>query len=81
MEAAVSGTPIVAYAVGGLPSIVPSSIGRLVASGDTAELASALLEELAVPRARSTVEGHGVRFRQDRTATRVRQVHELIAHV
>ena len=45
-EAMASSLPVVATAVGGLPAIVPPTVGKLVAAGDAAALRSAI-EELA----------------------------------
>ena len=42
-EAMASGLPIVATAVGGLPSVVPAEVGRLVPHGDENALARAVL--------------------------------------
>jgi glycosyltransferase involved in cell wall biosynthesis len=53
-EAMATGLPVVATAVGGLPSVVPATCGVLVAAGDEAELArtiGALVRDR--PRARA----------------------------
>ena len=50
LQAAAAGVPVVAYAVGGLPLAVADGVtGRLVARGDAAGLAQALLELLQNP--------------------------------
>ena len=47
-EAMAVGTPVVATRVGGLPEVVDDGVtGRLVAPGDPAQLAAAVLEVLA----------------------------------
>jgi glycosyltransferase involved in cell wall biosynthesis len=49
LEALACGRPVVATSVGGIPDIVDESVGRLVAPGDAAGLARALIDALGVP--------------------------------
>ncbi len=50
-EAMACGTPVVAFDRGGIPEIVDSHSGRLVASRDVAAMASAISEVVRLPRA------------------------------
>jgi glycosyltransferase involved in cell wall biosynthesis len=50
-EALSCGTPVVAFARGGIPEVVDASCGRLVAPGDTAAMATAIIQAMALPRA------------------------------
>ncbi len=54
-EAMASRLPIVATAVGGLPSIVPASVGRLVPHGDVEALRGALAEIAGSPAKRAAL--------------------------
>jgi glycosyltransferase involved in cell wall biosynthesis len=54
-EAMASRLPIVATAVGGLPSIVPREVGRLVPHGDEAAMRGAIEELLGSPEKRRTL--------------------------
>lgn len=50
-EAMMCGTPVVAFARGGLPEIVDSRCGRLVPAGDVAAMATAIPEAMTLSRA------------------------------
>ncbi|MFI6866577.1 glycosyltransferase [Nocardia sp. NPDC050406] len=49
-EALACGTPVLAFARGGIPEIIDSSCGRLVAPGDTEAMADAVGEATCLPR-------------------------------
>lgn len=51
IESALAGTPVVGYAVGGLPEIVTADVGRLVEVGDVAGAARAITAAVALDRA------------------------------
>jgi glycosyltransferase involved in cell wall biosynthesis len=51
-EALSCGTPVVAFARGGIPEIVDADCGRLVAPGDASAMAAAIAEAVALPRDR-----------------------------
>jgi glycosyltransferase involved in cell wall biosynthesis len=51
-EALSCGTPVVAFARGGIPELVDGACGRLVAPGDTPAMAAAIKEAVTLPRAR-----------------------------
>ena len=51
-EALSCGTPVAAYARGGLPEVVTSDTGRLAMPGDVAMLASAIRDAMTLDRAR-----------------------------
>lgn len=51
-EALACGTPVAAYARGGLPEVLSGDTGRLAAPGDVAVLASAIGEAVTLDRAR-----------------------------
>ncbi len=59
-EALACGTPVVGFRRGGIPEVVDDSCARLVAGGDDAALAEAILEAEALPRrcARQRAERH-----------------------
>lgn len=50
-EALACGTPVLAFARGGIPELIDASCGRLVAPGDTAAMAAAVAETVRLPRA------------------------------
>ncbi len=75
MEAAVCGTPVVAYDVGGIPAVVAPEIGRIIRSRAPDELASELSLELSSPRDRSVVRGGASRLRIEHSIQRVLDVH------
>jgi glycosyltransferase involved in cell wall biosynthesis len=58
-EAMCSGTPVVAFARGGIPELVAPQAGRLVPPGDVAAMAGAISE--AVQLSRAEVRGHALR--------------------
>ena len=58
-EAMCSGTPVVAFARGGIPELVAPQSGRLVPPGDVAAMADAISE--AVRLSRAEVRGHALR--------------------
>jgi N-acetyl-alpha-D-glucosaminyl L-malate synthase BshA len=70
LEALSCGVPVIAYRVGGLPDVVVSGVGRLVAPFDVGALAAATLELLSDENARGAM-GHAARaevlsrFRRD----------------
>ncbi|MEU0494118.1 glycosyltransferase [Mycobacterium sp. NPDC006124] len=49
-EAAMCGTPVVAFARGGIPEVIDSQSGRLVTPGDVAAMAAAIPEAIGLPR-------------------------------
>jgi len=51
-EALSCGTPVVAFARGGIPEIVDADCGRLVAPGDASAMAAAIAEAVTLPRDR-----------------------------
>lgn len=51
VEAAACGTPVAAFARGGLPEVVATGIGRTAEPGDVAGLARALREAMGMDRA------------------------------
>lgn len=75
-EAMAAGTPVVATRVGGLAEVVADGVtGRLVAPGDPAELAGAVLEVLAArERMGPAARGHAQRFGADAYADRVEPI-------
>ncbi|HET9797068.1 MAG TPA: glycosyltransferase [Gemmatimonadaceae bacterium] len=81
VEAILSETPVVGFASGGLPDIVPEGVGgRLVPAGDEAALAEALDALIADPRARAelAVAGHAYverRFGSDAAAERYLEIY------
>lgn len=62
-EAMACGTPVAAFARGGVSEIVPTSVGRLVSPGDVAGLARAIEEAAHVER--GAVRRHAVRHLSD----------------
>ncbi|OBH73436.1 glycosyl transferase family 1 [Mycobacterium intracellulare] len=58
-EAMSCGTPVVAFALGGIPELVSASSGRLVVAGDVAAMADAIGTVVALPRKR--VREHAIR--------------------
>jgi glycosyltransferase involved in cell wall biosynthesis len=75
-EAMAAGTPVVATRVGGLAEVVADGVtGRLVAPGDPAELAAAVLEVLADRACMGTAaREHARRFGADAYADRVEAI-------
>ena len=60
LEALSSATPVVAFAVGGIPEVVRDGVnGRLVPVGDEREMAEAVLSLVADPQLRRTLGEHG----------------------
>ena len=51
LEAIAAGLPLIATRVGGIPEIFGAESGRLVAPGETGELANAMAAMLAAPEA------------------------------
>ena len=49
-EAATCGTPVIAFARGGIPEVIDAQSGRLVAPGDVAAMAAAVPEAIALSR-------------------------------
>lgn len=49
-EAATCGTPVVAFARGGIPEVIDAQSGRLVAPGDVAAMAAAIPEAIGLSR-------------------------------
>jgi glycosyltransferase involved in cell wall biosynthesis len=64
-EALACGTPVVAFARGGIPEIVDLGCGRLVAPGDVAAMAAAVPEVVRLPRRR--IRQHAVDTCSDHT--------------
>jgi glycosyltransferase involved in cell wall biosynthesis len=64
-EALACGTPVVAFARGGIPEIVDLDCGRLVKSGDVAAMAAAIPE--AISLARKQVREHAIGSCSDRS--------------
>jgi glycosyltransferase involved in cell wall biosynthesis len=58
-EAMCCGTPVVAFARGGIPELVVPQAGRLVAPGDVREMADAIPDAVRLPR--PDVRGHALR--------------------
>ena len=58
-EAISCGTPVVAFARGGIPELVSAAAGRLVGAGDVTAMADAISEAVRLPRVR--VREHAVR--------------------
>ena len=50
-EALACGTPVVAFARGGIPEVIDTQCGRLVAGRDVAAMAAAIPEAIGLPRA------------------------------
>jgi glycosyltransferase involved in cell wall biosynthesis len=75
MEAAVCGTPVVAYGVGGIPGVVAPEIGRLTRTRQPSELARELSIELSRPRDRDVVRSGASRLRIEHSIQRVLDVH------
>ncbi len=76
-EAGMCGTPVVAFARGGIPEVVDPECGRLVAPGDTTAMAAAIPEAAALSRSavrESAVARHSVSAMADRYVTLYRDV-------
>lgn len=58
-EAMACGTPVVAFARGGIPELIESSSGRLVVAGDIAAMADAISAAVRLPR--KQVREHAIR--------------------
>jgi len=83
LEAMAVGTPVVAYAAGGIPEVL-ESCGRLVTEGDRAELAEAiagLVGDAAAARELSSCARERVResFRLERTVEAMRERYRALA--
>jgi glycosyltransferase involved in cell wall biosynthesis len=81
LEALACGVPQVATAVGGTPEAVDEQTGRLVAPGDPAALAAAVIELLAAPAMRSEMAAasrrrHAERFTVERMVAGTAAVYE-----
>jgi glycosyltransferase involved in cell wall biosynthesis len=85
VESLLSETPVVGFASGGLPDIVPEGVGgRLVPAGDEAALAAALDALLAHPRVRAELAVAGRtyverRFGFDAAAERYLETYKAVA--
>jgi glycosyltransferase involved in cell wall biosynthesis len=79
MEAAVCGTPVVAYDVGGIPGVVAPEIGRITRLREPDGLARELSLELSRPRDRSVVRDGASRLRIEHSIQRVLDVHHAEA--
>jgi glycosyltransferase involved in cell wall biosynthesis len=85
VEALLSETPVVGFASGGLPDIVPDGVGgRLVPAGDEAALAEALDALIADPSARAQLAAAGRayverRFGSDAAAERYLEIYRAVA--
>jgi glycosyltransferase involved in cell wall biosynthesis len=65
-EAMAAGLPVVSTAVGGLPGIVPPSVGRIVPHGDAAALGEALGELIADEALRRTLGDAAAKYARTR---------------
>lgn len=83
LEALACGTPVVASAVGGIPEVVDSQVGRLVPPGDVAALSRAMCEVLTDAqlwrRLSNGARGRAVtRYSWDRVARRFISLYEEV---
>jgi D-inositol-3-phosphate glycosyltransferase len=76
VESMALGVPVVAAAVGGIPSVVDDDVGRLVAAGDSSALAAALIELGGDPRLRAKL-ANAARGRADAFSTAVAEAKML----
>lgn len=58
-EAMSCGTPVVAFDLGGIPELISTSSGRLVAAGDVTAMADAIPDAISLPRTK--VRAHAIR--------------------